>query len=449
MGGQNTIMNIHISGLDLGNKGDCESQKKILNILFPDTDLNKKTSDYIVKYCKEPKWNAFIYSDQNTNNFSLINQTIQNEINKYKTIKDKEEKEKYIEKDGSKNQMIIHFVSENNSENKLLEEFNKPKSRRSLNENFPLILFLFKDIDRNNKDYIHFFFDYTYIKCINLKNIYSEKIKEKDNKASKEDLIATYLKIILYNEYDSYFTERGHKIVDEIDPLSNTPKLGIYLPIILVGSPGVGKSTFINVVNEGRISRASSSQLPVTSKPAYYDVKIPGNSNEKIDNDILKQDAYIRFIDNPGFDLEKDINITKKEIEKIYNDFKEGKERIPVVLYFINPVGRNSTRDKKREKKKLEILESLKNYKSKIIFVVTHLEENQIWNNQDSFIQNLKDNNIGSLVEEDESNIIQCQLVGSNAYGIKEIFKKIYDYTNFILLKIKIINKLRNYMFNH
>ena len=137
--------------------------------------------------------------------------------------------------------MIIHFVSENNSENKLLEEFNKPKSRRSLNENFPLILFLFKDIDRNNKDYIHFFFDYTYIKWINLKNIYSEIIKEKDNKASKEDLIATYLKIILYNEYDSYFTERGHKIVDEIDPLSNTPKLRIYLPIILVGSPELEK----------------------------------------------------------------------------------------------------------------------------------------------------------------------------------------------------------------
>lgn len=46
--------------------------------------------------------------------------------------------------------MIMHFVSENNSENKLLEELNKPKSRRSLNENFPLILFLFKDINRNN-----------------------------------------------------------------------------------------------------------------------------------------------------------------------------------------------------------------------------------------------------------------------------------------------------------
>lgn len=70
--------------------------------------------------------------------------------------------------------MIVHFVSELNSENSLLEEFNKPKSRRALNENFPLILFLFKDIDKVNKDYNHSFFDFSYIKCVNLK----QKIKQ-------------------------------------------------------------------------------------------------------------------------------------------------------------------------------------------------------------------------------------------------------------------------------
>ena len=434
MGQENIIMNIHISGLDLGNKENYKCQTDILNKLFPDTDKEKTTSDYVIKYCKKPKWNAFIYSDKNTNNFSLINKTIQQEINKFKNIEDKNKKMENIEKEGSKNQMIIHFVSQNNSDNLLLEEFNKPKSRRSLNENFPLILFLFKDIDRKNKDYCHSFFDYTYIKCINLKNIYSEIFEEKENKASKEDLIATYLKKILYNEYDSYFTQRGHIIIDEIDPLSNTPKIGIYLPIILVGSPGCRKSTFINIVNGGRISRASSSQLPVTSKSAYYDVKIPGNENDafKIDNNALRQEAYIRFIDTPGFDLEKDIDITRNNIEKIYSDFKEGKIRIPVILYFINPVGRNSTKDEKKENKKVKILEALKKYKSKIIFVVTHLDKNQIWDNQNSFIQSLSDNNLEDLVEEDESNIIQCQLVGNNAYGVKEIFKKIYDYTNFI-----------------
>ena len=427
-------MNIHISGLDIKNKDNYKSQTDILNKLFPYTDKKKTTLDYTVKYCEKPKWNAFIYSDANTNNFSFINKSIQNEVNKHKDVKDLKEKKNNIKKDGSKNQMIVHFVSELNSENSLLEEFNKPKSRRALNENFPLILFLFKDIDKVNKDYNHSFFDFSYIKCVNLKPIYSEKIKDKENKATKEDLIAVYLKMILYNEYDSYFTERGHKIIDEIDPLSETPKTGIYLPIILVGSPGCGKSTFINVVNERRISRATSSQLPVTSQSAVYDVKIPGNANKEnqINDLYLEQEAYVRFIDTPGFDLEKDIDIAKKEIEKIYKNFKEGKERIPVVLYFINPVGRNGTKDEKKETKKLEILQLLKNYKSKIIFVVTHLDEDQIWNNQDSFIQNLKDNNLEDLVEEDESNIIQCQLVGKRAYGIKEIFKKIYNYTNFI-----------------
>ena len=112
--------------------------------MFPSSRLRKNSFNYVIKYCKKPKWNAFIYSDKNTNNFSLINKTIQQEINKFKNIEDKNKKMENIEKEGSKNQMIIHFVSQNNSDNLLLEEFNKPKSRRSLNENFPLILFYSK-----------------------------------------------------------------------------------------------------------------------------------------------------------------------------------------------------------------------------------------------------------------------------------------------------------------
>ena len=56
---------------------------------------------------------------------------------------------------------------------------------------------------------------------------------------------------------------------------------GIYLPILLIGNPGMGKSTFINVIAGERISKATSSVEPVTSKAAYYDVKIPGK-NEQI-----------------------------------------------------------------------------------------------------------------------------------------------------------------------
>lgn len=431
--GQDTTMNIHVTGLDMSSEENYRSQVEVLKKIFTEIDEKNSTFDYIIKYSKKPKWKAFIYSDQKTTDFCFINQNIQAQINKYQNLQDIDKKEKNNKKEGLNNQMILHFVS-NGSDNLLLEEFDKEKSREVLSENFPLILFLFKDTDKKNIDYYDSFFDYSYIRCLNLKNIYSGRLERGENKPSKEDLIAVYLYSFLYNYYDSYFTERGHKIIDEIDPFSKEPKFGIYLPIILVGSAGAGKSTFINIFNGCRISRASSSQQPVTSKSAYYDVKIPGNDNGDvdIDNDGLRQEAFIRFIDTPGFDLEKDIDIAQKEINNIYQDFKEGKERIPVVLYFINPIGRNSTKDKNKEKKKLKILRFIKDIKSKIIFVVTHLGRRQIWESKASFINYLKDNHLEDLIEKDESNIMKCQLVGENAYGIKEIFKKIYKYTNFI-----------------
>ena len=42
----------------------------------------------------------------------------------------------------------------------------------------------------------------------------------------------------------------------------------------------MGKSTFINDIAGERISKATSFVEPVTSKAAYYDVKIPGNSEQ-------------------------------------------------------------------------------------------------------------------------------------------------------------------------
>lgn len=165
-----------------------------------------------------------------------------------------------------------------------------------------------------------------------------EEEQKKDNKEkelSKANYAALYLQSLLYNDYDSYFTQRGYKLIDQLNPLSKASIPGIYLPIILVGSPGVGKSTFINILNECRISKASSSDEPVTSKSAVYDVKIPGNDSQsiQIDDERLKQDAFIRFIDTPGFDLEKDIEISLKEIKKISMILE--KERKGFQLFYI------------------------------------------------------------------------------------------------------------------
>ena len=137
--GQDTIMNVHITGLDLRNEENYKSQVEVLNKIFPEKDEKNSTSDYTVKYSKKPKWKAFIYSDQNTTNFSFINKNIQAQINKYQKLQDKDKKEKNNKKEGLNNQMIIHFVSDN-SDDLLLDEFNKDNSIDNLGENFPLIL---------------------------------------------------------------------------------------------------------------------------------------------------------------------------------------------------------------------------------------------------------------------------------------------------------------------
>ena len=346
-------MNIHICGLDKNDKEFYESQMKTLDILFPKEDKNKSTVNYKVKYSKKPKWYSFIYLDNNAKNFKLVNQVIQGQTKKYNEENQKR-KLKEEEKGELRNHMILLYVTDNESDTILCDEFSEDETIDVLADNFPLIVFLFKNIDRNNTFYRDKFFDYSYIKCLNLSSL-SNYLEI--NNSKKEDFQALFLKSFLYNNYDSYFTERGHKIIDEIDPLSNRQMPGIYLPIILIGSPGVGKSTFINIINGGRISKASSSDEPVTSKSAYYDVKIPGQKTEtQENNEELSQEAFIRFIDTPGFDLEKDIDTAYKEIKTIFKNFTDGKENIPVILYFMNPVGRNSTKDETKKEKTMEIL---------------------------------------------------------------------------------------------
>ena len=314
----------------------------------------------------------------------------------------------------------------------LCEEFQDENTLDTLADNYPLMLFIFKDLERDNTYYKDKFFDFSYIRCLNLSSF---KTIDDTKKEKKEDFQALFFKSFLFNNYDSYYTERGHKIIDEINPLSDKSIPGIYLPIALVGSPGVGKSTFINIINGSRISKASSSDEPVTSKSAYYDVKIPGQKYDEIQStnkEESDQEAFIRFIDTPGFDLEKDIDNAIKEITKIFDNFKDGKEKIPIILYFMNPFGRNSTRDDKKKKKMVEILKLLEKNKAKIIFVITHISKNEKWKKQASFINSLKENGLENLIEPDKSNIIKCDFVGENAYGIQEIFKKIYLYLNIL-----------------
>ena len=71
------------------------------------------------------------------------------------------------------------------------------------------MLFLFKDFEKDKSYYKHKYpdFDFYYLRCVNLNLISS--LKENKDKSKAEDLISLHLNSLLYNIFDSYYTERG------------------------------------------------------------------------------------------------------------------------------------------------------------------------------------------------------------------------------------------------
>ena len=89
--------------------------------------------------------------------------------------------------------------------------------------------------------------------------------------------------------------------------------------ILLAGQPGVGKSSFINMIlGEKRCKEGKGK--PVTSKIVKY----------------LHQKYPITLYDTPGFDSEKDVNRVMSLIEEIKRHLIDGKDQIHFILFLVN-----------------------------------------------------------------------------------------------------------------
>ena len=106
--------------------------------------------------------------------------------------------------------------------------------------------------------------------------------------------------------------------------------------ILVLGRPGTGKSTLINILSDSK--RCLEGRGGTTTK------------------NIIKciiEEYNICLYDTPGFELDKDINNLKNYILKLQNHLLEGKNQINLVFYLIS----NGARDiYENEKKILKIL---------------------------------------------------------------------------------------------
>ena len=261
-----------------------------------------------------------------------------------------------------------------------------------------------------------------------------------------------YLELIYYSEGDyseiekkiyslyCYFNNIGdiYSIINlmlgqnkfYLDNQSNN-KSKATLNILVIGRPGGGKSTLINLLLNERKAREGI-----------------GLSITKLYSKYIHNEYPITFIDTPGFETENDLNRMIGFLDQSNIFFGDGKNKIHLILYIINSCNERSFIG---EEKKL-IKHIYKNTKIPIFFILTRAENIK---NVDDRKAVLTINLYQDFPEKKElsKNIYCCQLLNERdgiykQFGVDELLKSIQDYFKIEINNINIINdNLKNKQF--
>ena len=187
----------------------------------------------------------------------------------------------------------------------------------------------------------------------------------------------------------SYYNELGDSFVvwnkDGKEPISYdlvNSEYPAYINIFCLGKTGCGKSTFLNKFFNEKRSKEGGTGKSTTSKIVKYGI----------------ENIPIKIYDIPGFENEETIDIVYKKLNDKTNEMNNDKDKIHLLLYFINIQG--ETLFYEMEKK---ILDSIKenNNKIKIIFILTHCSTNPYnsnFNKINKHIKNLIESNIEKII---------------------------------------------------
>ena len=363
---KDNISDINEERIKMTSEKNHDFQKEDNSINIETEDINQNISSNKVKLDKnhkdenkdkETKNLGFINYIQNFNehknyinsfeNYSVKNSTFNwnfhfycNESISNKNIeKIKEKINENIENKNKRNNVLLVFT------NSLFEIYEIINIFKTINKEFhPLFLFIMKNIEneeQNNNEIakIKNYINTNNINMFNLRNItiknYVDLEKNTNDKIVKSYFLDIYLYFInswlYYNHFGDEFgfqefieKEQLNVLLNDIaveHPIKkdNEDKGSGLFNILIIGRPGVGKSTLINILSQSK--RAMESK---------------GINVTKYINKFVLKKYNISLYDSPGFEFDTDITEIKSLIEELNKQLTKKRNQIHLIFYLLN-----------------------------------------------------------------------------------------------------------------
>ena len=297
-------------------------------------------------------------------------------------------------------------------------------------------------------------------KCLsNIKKAYKPIVLLAFNKENKENItnefdqelseVRKYFEIANYNKNDYYDIEKKIKLIynyyfnigdtlpnfipiinhfasqkDNYANKENSLKYKATFNILVIGRPGCGKSTLINLLLNEKRAREGIGYSITKFYTQYIHNKYP-----------------ITLTDTPGFEDDKDLKKMKEFLSILNTFFKEGKSKFHLVLYLIN-----TSNERTFMGIEFDLIDYInKNLKIPIFFVCTHSRKEEY---SLEFKEEVKINLIQKFGEKPEltNKIYCCHLVNEKdgiykRFGLDKILTGIKNHFSDEIERIKNFEK--------